>query len=176
MIVLFTVLGLLTVAYVVFAIQRSAGRVDEQRQTVVTEQALTQVSDPLARLCAEDPGIRARVGVACDTASVVASSPADSPAAGLDGRNGIDGKAGRDGRDGIDGVSPPCLATVSQCVGADGKPGKDGTDGQPGKDGTNGRDGSPATELIVNRSDGTQLRCPRTGGDDTAPVYTCAAA
>ena len=186
--ILFTVLGLATVGYVVFAFDRSAGRVEEQRQTVVTEQALGQVSDPLAALCAENPTIKARVGAACDTAAAVVSAPADSPADGLDGRDGVNGRDGTNGLNGKDGLTPPCLATPTMCVGADGKDGLDGKDGQNGTDGadgangtngtdgTDGRDGSPAAELIVNRADGTQLRCPRTGGEDTAPVYTCAAA
>lgn len=42
-----------------------------------------------------------------------------------------------------------------------------------GKDGRDGRDGSPAAEMIVTRLDGSQLRCPRTGGPDTTPIYTC---
>ncbi|MEU7817050.1 hypothetical protein [Pseudonocardia sp. NPDC049154] len=33
----------------------------------------------------------------------------------------------------------------------------------------------PAAQLVINRTDGTTVTCDRTGGDDTAPVYTCTA-
>lgn len=49
-------------------------------------------------------------------------------------------------------------------------------DAGPVPAGPPGTDGSPAAELVINRSDGTTVRCPRTGGEDTAPVYTCSAA
>lgn len=162
-------------AYTVFAVGRSADRVQADEDAVVTEQALGEVSDPLAALCAEDPTIRARVGPACDTAALVASAPPESPADGLDGRDGADGlpgRDGRDGRDGVDGVTPACLSEPTMCRGGDGRDGRDGVAGQPGRDGA---DGSPAEVLVVNRADGTQLRCPRTGGEDVAPEYTCTA-
>lgn len=89
---------LLLGAYVAFAVNRSAGRVEEARQSVVTEQALTEVSDPLAALCAENAAIRARVGAACTTAAAVVSAPADRPAAGLDGKPGTPGTPGIAGR------------------------------------------------------------------------------
>lgn len=55
------------------------------------------------------------------------------PAAGQDGKDGVDGRDGKDGvdgRDGKDGVD-----------GQDGKDGKDGKDGRDGKDGADGQDG-----------------------------------
>lgn len=166
------------IAYGAFAVSRSAERIETEQTAVVAEQALVEVSDPLAALCASDPAIRARVGPACDTAVQVASAPPGSPVDGLDGQ---DGRDGRDGVDGADGVSPPCLLEPTMCEGADGvdgvdgADGRDGTDGAAGRDGVDGVDGSPAEVLIVNRTDGTQLRCPRTGGEDTAPEYTCTA-
>lgn len=89
----FSVIGALLAAYLVFAIDRSAGRVEQARDAEVTEQALTEVSDPLAALCAENPVIRVRVGAACDTAALVVSAPPGMPpAAGLAGRDGTDGR------------------------------------------------------------------------------------
>lgn len=176
---IFAAAALLSVAYAIFAVSRSADRVEEQKQTVVTEQALADVADPLAKLCEEDPAIKARVGAACTTAAQAVSAPPERGADGLNGRNGIDGRAGVDG---AAGVSPPCLVEPSRCQGKDGSNGTNGTngtDGTAGKDGVDGRDGangSPATEMIVNRTDGSSLRCPRTGGGDSAPVYTCSPA
>ncbi|WP_141279566.1 hypothetical protein [Pseudonocardia hydrocarbonoxydans] len=167
------------IAYGGYALNRSADRIEQQQTTVVAEQALVEVSDPLAALCESDPTIRARVGPACDTAAQVASAPPESPVDGLDG---TDGRDGRDGLDGADGQSPACLLEPTMCRGADGADGRDGMDGRDGVDGVAGRDGvdgapgrdgSPAAELVVNEADGSQLRCPRTGGDDTAPEYTC---
>lgn len=84
---------------------------------------------------------------------------------------------------------------VSGPAGADGKPGKDGrgiakteivdgrlivtyddqttTDAGPVPAGANGKDGSPAEAFTVNRSDGQIVECPRTGGTDDHPIYTC---
>lgn len=36
-----------------------------------------------------------------------------------------------------------------------------------------GANGSPAAQITINRTNGTTVVCPRTGGEDTAPVYTC---
>lgn len=165
------VLAAVTV-YVVYALNRSAAGIEQTQQVEQTSQTLDAVADPLARLCATDPSVRARVGTACDTAAQAVSAP---PKNGVDGRNGTDGMDGRDGINGKDGQSPPCLLTPAQCQGRDGIDGTDGVDGTNGVDGKDGRDGSPAAEMVVNRTDGTTLRCPRTGGEDTAPVYTCQA-
>jgi hypothetical protein len=60
---------------------------------------------------------------------------------GTDGLNGKDGKDGKNGTNGRDGITPPCMQTPRQCMGADGKNGTDGKDGADGKNGTDGKDG-----------------------------------
>lgn len=45
--------------------------------------------------------------------------------------------------------------------------------GPPGADGADGRDGSPAATMTITLSNGSVVVCPRTGGDDASPAYTC---
>lgn len=105
-------------------------------------------TDPRFRGPAGEIGKRGPAGEPCLPTNPLCVGPP-----GLDGSNGTDGTSGTDG--------------------ADGKDGKDGIDGVDGTDGTNGRDGSPASTLVINRSDGTTVNCPRTGGSDLEPVYSC---
>jgi hypothetical protein len=65
---------------------------------------------------------------------------ANPPAAGKDGRDGVDGKDGRDGIDGEKGLD-----------GAEGPVGAQGADGQRGVDGKDGRDGCDVTEAMIDR-------------------------
>lgn len=179
-IALFVVLGLLMVAYVVFAFQRSAGRVVEQQQTVVTERALSQVADPLAALCAENPAIRARVGAACDTASTVASSPAESPAEALQGKPGSAGTPGMDGR----GITSTLLRTDGHLVltYSDGTTSDAGlVTGATGAAGASGQDGVGITSaaatgghLVLSFSDGSSADVGRIVGDPGRGVASTA--
>lgn len=69
---------------------------------------------------------------------------ANPPAAGKDGRDGVDGAAGRDGVDGRDGKD-----------GADGVAGRDGAngvDGAPGEKGADGADGVGLAGAVIDRS------------------------
>lgn len=50
--------------------------------------------------------------------------------------------------------------------------GKDGVNGTDGKNGRDGHDGSPAHSMTLVTPDGTML-CPRSGGTDLDPVYSC---
>lgn len=228
----FAVVGCLLVAYVVFVFDRSAGRVAEAQEQQVVEHALTEVSDPLAALCAENSAIKARVGPACDTAALVVAAPVGQPADGLPGANGADGRgitstwlradghllitysdgsqtdvgqvigeAGTDGADGrgitfsqvIEGrlilaFSDGTTVDVGRIVGDPGR-GVESTAVVDGRlivsydDGTTQDAGElprgpagvnePASQLEFNQPDGTKLVCPRTGGTDDAPVYTC---
>jgi hypothetical protein len=230
----FITAGALAVGYAVYAVSRSADTVEQDKQAVVTEKALTEVSDPLAKLCADDPVIRARVGPACTTAAKVASSP--EPAKALRGEPGADGRGitatllDQNGRLVLT-YSDGTTQDVGQVVGKAGEQGAQGqagvgivsstvsgghlvltfTDGQvvdvgrivgdPGRgvastaivdghlivsydDGTTQDagelpvaepvQGTPPAELVVVRSDGVTVHCPRSGGTDTAPVYRCA--
>ncbi len=85
---------------------------------------------------------------------------------------------GQSGTDGADGeVGPAGRGVVATAI-VDGRLRVSYTDGTtddagPVPMGERGADGSPAAELVINRSDGSTVRCPRTGGENTAPVYTC---
>lgn len=219
------VASVLLLAYVVFAFERSATRVEEDHQNAVTEQALGEVSDPLAALCAEDPAVRARAAAACDTAAQVVAAPTPRDGAnGKDGR-GITGTLLRADGHLIVTFTDGQSLDVGQVIGETGTPGRgitaasvadgrlvltfsDGTrtDLGPvvGSDGGDGRgidstaivdgrlivsysDGTtedagpvpvadpppPPAEMRFIRSDGATETCPRTGGPDSAPVYTC---
>lgn len=173
----------------------------EKQTTVATAETLSAVADPLAALCAQDPTIRERVGAACDTAAQAVVAAPVVAAAARDGRNGAAGTAGLDGAAGIDGrdgrgitstaiVAGRLVLTYSdgttQDVGAvvgadgkagvDGKPGADGQPGQPGADGAAGAAGAPGglpASYTTFFTDGTSQTCTRSGGDDSAPRYSC---
>lgn len=93
----------LLAAYAAYSVARSAERIEAATTAQVTERALTDVSDPLAALCASDPTVRARLGPACLTASQVAAAPPGRPTAGLPGRAGERGAQGQTGDRGQDG-------------------------------------------------------------------------
>lgn len=107
---------------------------------------------------------------------------------------GADGAAGATGPTGPSGDVGP--------TGASGEPGVDGKDGQPGTNGADGVGiasltdsadrcyvtvaltnnttqtigpfcGSPAVEIIMTMSNGDVQDCPRSGGDDAYPQYSC---
>lgn len=123
------------VIVVLLALGRSATVID-------TNQALQEVTGPLAPLCRDDPSVQARIGAACDTAQQVVQGER-----GQQGLRGLQGIAGIDGSDGIDGAAgqPGTPGTPGQAgpSGAPGTPGEEGAEGQPGTDGVDGQPGSP---------------------------------
>ncbi|MGL5910927.1 MAG: hypothetical protein ACRCZP_13045 [Phycicoccus sp.] len=160
----------------------------EQQTTTVAEEALVEVSDPLAALCAADPAVRARVGAACATAAQVASAPAESPTDGLPGRPGVAGPPGTPGVPGAGGADStvPGPEGPAGSAGGDGQPGTAGQDGEAGQDGTAGADGAPGAPgpagtpgrppagFTFIDPDGRQQTCARDAGSpDDAATYTC---
>lgn len=57
--------------------------------------------------------------------------------------------------------------------GKDGLPGHDGLDGANGHNGKDARDGSPMKAQILKHADGTNEYCPRGGGTDMVPIFSC---
>lgn len=173
------------------ALWRSAGDVRTERTAEAATQVLTEVADPLQRLCEQDPSVRARVGRACDTAAVAVSAVAESGAAGLPQLTGAPGTPGVPGVPGVPGAVGPSgapgasgQAGPSGAPGASGQAGAEGPSGAPGATGAAGPSGAPGApgrdaQLPVSYTevyaDGTQKRCTRNGGPDTDPTYDCQA-
>lgn len=85
-----------------FAVDRSAGNVEEDQRAERTQAALAAVADPVASLCRTDPTVRARLG---DEVCFTAQRAADrlppigrSGAAGADGRGIVGTSITGDGR------------------------------------------------------------------------------
>jgi hypothetical protein len=220
----------------VWMVRGNVEKVQTEQTAVSTQQALVEVADPLAQLCADDPSVRARVGAACEKAAQASTAAAEKPHDGLDGKPGVAGRgitatmldseghliltftdgstqdvgqvvgaAGKDGAVGAAGTGIVSAATVNghliltfsdgttvdvgQVVGQAGQTGR----GVKSTAAVNGRlivtysDGTtedagalpmgppapPAGQLVINREDGTTVTCDRSGGADSAPVYTC---
>lgn len=115
---------------------------------------------------------------ACLKAAQVQAQPIPGPA----GDRGIPGVPGVPGAPGAPGVSPPCLATPTQCQGTPGSPGSPGASGSPGAEGAPGAPGEDAPRpssarfertpdgqcvYVTTYDDGTELRAP--AGDAACP-------
>lgn len=95
---------------------------------------------------------------------------------GTPGRAGETGAAGPTGAAGQDGISvqgPPGGQGEPGPPGPTGASGDRGPAGAPGDPGAPGRDGSPAEAQTFTTPSGVVYACTRSGGDDTAPTYTC---
>lgn len=163
------------------------------QQAADTRQTLDEVATPLAEICDQNPGIRARETQACDTAEQIVeqgppgpsgdrgpigsqgipgpTGPPGSP--GEDGVDGSPGDAGSDGQPGSDGLPGADGSSGSDGVpGPRGEPGPQGPQGDPGPAGT---DGSPAARLVLESvgPQGQTLVCDRTDEDLVSPTYTC---
>lgn len=134
--------GLLVVLVVIAAgvglsMWRSYRTLEAEQKTEETTRALTQVADPVARLCADDPTVRARLGdEVCFQAQRAAAA------------------AGRDGKDGMDGRG--IVATV---IGSDGHLVVSYTDGARVDVGrVAGQPGIPGRGIVSARIDTGQLQ------------------
>lgn len=154
--------------------------------STVSDQAATigQKDQTITSVAAQGNRAVSDAGVLATQVSKLGGTPAVSAPQPIviQGAPGVPGVAGRDG---VNGVSPPCLATATKCQGSAGTPGQQGAAGAPGPAGPAGApgasgaagpagaNGSPATSYTNNFSDGSTQTCTRSGGPDTAPVYSC---
>jgi len=176
--VIVTVLGVGLLGGVFLA---SVSTVSDQAATIgQKDQTITSVAAQGNRAVSDAGVLATQVSKLGGTPAVSAPQPiVVQGAPGVPGRDGANGAAGLNG---TNGASPPCLATATQCQGAAGTPGQQGAAGPagpagaPGASGATGpagANGSPATSYTNNFSDGSTQTCTRSGGPDTAPVYSC---
>lgn len=168
------VIGVVILAIVGWSVVGQLRTVQAQDQQAATEQTLSEVADPLAALCAENPAIRARVGPACNTAAAVVSAPPEDPAAGLDGRPGTNGTDGR-------GITSTLLRADGHLVltYSDGSTNDVGlVVGQSGGAGSAGVGITSATtqggRLVLSFSDGSNVDVGRIVGDPGRGVSSTA--
>ncbi len=162
----------------------SAGQVSDQAATIgQKDQTITSVAAQGNRAVSDAGVLATQVSRLGGTPEVTAPQPiVIQGVPGVPGRDGTNGAAGLNG---TNGASPPCLATATQCQGSAGTPGQQGAagaagpagpagaPGASGAAGPAGANGSPATSYTNNFSDGSTQTCTRSGGPDTAPVYSC---
>ena len=147
------------------AVSTLAGDVRDLRSQVQAAGKTPVVPDPTRAV----PGLPERAAVPVP----IPGPPGPSGAPGQPGpASTVPGPAGTPGAVGPSGA--PGAAGTDGAQGPAGPAGPAGADGKDGTDGHDGTDGSPPAGWTWTDPLGVTYSCTRSGGTDTAPLYSCA--